>query len=239
MKYIFLAFTAFGMFFASAQDQQQNQAEQPVPQDSIPFELRRQAYIYELGKKYNDPIISRMALYNILSTNPNSTPIMDSLALLYLDYQQYASAALIAQDAMRVNPGDLFATEVAAVSFDNLGVKTRAVDLYEKLYQANEDLGTLYRVAFLQYDLKRFNEAKTNADILSESPEAEKLKLVFQKTQNENQQISLKASAMRLKGMVAEAQGNVDQAKEFYQKALELEPEFAVVKQQLEQLNKK
>lgn len=233
MKYIFCFIITLAIFSASAQDEAQAQA-----QDSIPFELRRQAYIYNLGKKYNDPTIARMALYNILSTNPNSTPLMDSLALLYFDYQQYASAALVAQDAMKINPNDLFATEIAAVSFDQLGVKNRAVDNYEKLYLANNDLGTLYRVAFLQYELKRYGEAINNADNIIKAPESEELKLVFQKSKNENQEVSLKASTIRLKAMIAEAQGNKAEAKELYQKVLELEPEFAVVKQQLAELEK-
>lgn len=231
MKHIFLLVTVLGIFSVSAQDQEERAAA-----DSIPFELRRQAYIYELGKKYNDPIIARMALYNILSVNPNSTPIMDSLAVLYLDYQQYASAALIAQDAMRVNPNDMFATEIAAVSFDNLGVKSRAIENYEKLYLENNDLGILYRIAFLQYETKQFNQALTNVDDMISAKEAETLKLIFQKTQNENQEISLKASAVRLKGMIAEAQGDKARAKELYQEALGLEPDFAVVAQQLKKL---
>lgn len=237
MKYIFFIIIALGIFSASAQEQAQ-QAMQQAQRDSIPLELRRQAYIYSLAKKYNDPVVARMALYNILSTNPNSTPIMDSLALLYLDYQQYASAALVAQDVVQINPEDVFAAEIAAVSFDNLGVKTKAVDNYEKMYLATNDLGTLYRVAFLQFELKRFGEAMNNADVLVEDPKSEELNLIFQKSQKENQEISLKASAMRLKGMIAEAQGNTEQAKEFYQKALELEPEFAIAQKELSELGK-
>lgn len=213
-------------------------SQQQVPQDSIPFELRKQAYIYTLAKKYNDPSVARMALYNIIATNSNSAAILDSLAILYLDYQQYASAALVAQDAMKIDPDDMFATEIAAVAFENLGVKNRAVNNYEKLYLSTNDLGILYKVAFLQLELKRHGEALNNADIVIASPDSDKIKLVFPINNTQTQDISLKAATMRMKGMIEQDRGNTSLAREHYQKALEMEPDFAVLKEQIAELDK-
>lgn len=234
MRYLLSVITVLAGFMAFSQDAQ----TEPASQDSIPFELRKQAYIYTLAQKYNDPAVARMALYNLIAVNPNSAPILDSLALLYYQYQQYASAALVAKDAMMLNPEDAFAAEVSAVSFENLGVKNRAADSYEKLYLLNNDLGTLYKLAFLQMDLKRYGEAIANADVLIESPKAVELKLLFPVDDKKNQEISMKAAAVRLKGMIEEDKGNKAEAKKYYQEALTLEPEFAVLKQQITDLDK-
>lgn len=235
MRYLLSVITVLIGFIAFAQD---DQAEQQVVQDSIPFELRRQAYIYSLGQKYNDPVISRMALYNLLSVNPNSPQLLDSLALLYYQYQQFASAALVSRDAMLVNPEDAFAAEISAISFESLGVKNKAVDSYEKLYLLNNDLGTLYKLAFMQLDLKRYGEAITNADVIIESPQSEELKLIFPVDEKKNQEVSMKAAAVRLKGMIEADKGNKAEAKKYYQEALTLEPEFAVLKKQIADLDK-
>ncbi len=204
--------------------------------DSIPFEIRQQSYIYGMAKKYNDPSVARMALYNLLSYNPTSVPLIDSLSYLYFQYQQYASAAITAQDALSLNPGDLFATEIAAVSFENLGIKVRAVSYYEKLYLANNDLATLYQITFLQYELKRFGEAMNNITTMIENPATDKQLLIFPTADEKGQEISMKAGAYRLKALVEVAQNNSVAAKESLNKALALYPAFEIAKQELAEI---
>ncbi|MFY0606839.1 MAG: hypothetical protein JXR10_08990 [Cyclobacteriaceae bacterium] len=228
MKYIILGLILTISSAAFAQEQQ--------AQDSIPFEVRKQAYLYDQAMKYNDINVARTALYNLLILDPTNSTVLDSLAISYLDYNQYASAALVAQDAIAVNPEDLFATEIAAICFENLGVKNRAVGYYEKLYLANNNISTLYKVAFLQLDLKRFGEATSNADIIINSTEAKELKLLFPKEQNERQEISMQVAAIRLKGMIEEAKGNKEAALAEYDKALAIVPDFAVLKGQIKAL---
>lgn len=214
----------------------QEQEQQNVPMDSLPFDVQKQAFIYSTAARYSDPMISRMALYNLLAYNPANTAIMDSLALSYIDYQQYASAVLVAQDALRINSKDMLATEIAAVAFENLGLPDRAVTYYETLNLSKPNINTLYKIAFLQLQSKRFAEARTNCDILIGDAEVGKSTLFFQKNQNENQEISMLAGIYRLKAMVEEEAGNVDQARAIYNKALEIAPDFALVKLQLENL---
>ena len=120
MKYILSTFILASIVLSSYGQQDQSTTPQA---DSIPKEIRANALIYNLAKKYNDPAVTRMALYNLYALNP-SIAILDSLALMYYENQQYASAALTAQDAASYNPNDLLANEIAAVSFDNLGNTT-------------------------------------------------------------------------------------------------------------------
>ncbi|MEQ8470982.1 MAG: hypothetical protein RIC35_07350 [Marinoscillum sp.] len=231
MKYLFSFIILLAGLGASSQTA-------PAKQDSIPWELRKQAYIYSMATKYNDPSVARMALYNILAESPGNPAIYDSLAILYFDYNQLASAALVAQDAIKINPNDLFATEIAAVAFENLGVNAKAVNNYEKLYLANNDLGVLYKVSFLQMGLKRYGEAINNADIIIASPKSEETKLIFPINEQKNQEVSLKVATVRLKGMIEEERGNTALAKEIYQKALDMQPDFEVLKQQIAELSK-
>lgn len=231
MKIILSCLLVSMMFVASAQEQK------AIPADSLPFEIRKQAYLYNLARKYNDADMQKMALYNLYAYNP-SVAFLDSLAILYFDNQEYVSAGLVAQDAVTANPDDMLATEIAALSFDNLGVGARAVGYYEKLYVENEELGTLYRIMFLQYGLERFEECMTNADIIIENPKSKTSNLYFPVNDQQNQMISLDVAAYRMKGMVEQARGNKELAAEYFNKALEMAPTFALLKQQIEELNK-
>ena len=217
---------------------QQQQQQARTRADSLPFDLQKSAFIYTTANRYNDPIIARMALYNILAYNPGNTAILDSLALSYIDYQQWPSAVLASQDALSINPNDMLATEIAAVAYENLGLSDKALTHYESLYLGNSDVNTLYKIAFLQLNLKRYTEALTSADILLNDSQTAEQQLIFQKDQQQNQQISMVAAVHRLKGMIEADRGNVDEAKAHFSKALEIAPDFAIVRLQLDELNK-
>jgi len=233
MKKLFLLVVICGFGYTSFA-----QSREVAPGDSVPWELRKQAFIYNTATLFNDPVAARMALYNLIAENPGNVPLYDSLALLYLQYNQNASAALTAQQALRINPNDFFATEIAATSFEQLGVKDKALTYYEKLYLNNSDVSTLYKIAFLQYELKRFAEAYASLDIVIGDPRAENNIITFPTADGQGQNVSLKISAHRVKAMILETQGDVDGAKKKYLEVLEMQPGFQVVQQQLRELSK-
>lgn len=214
------------------------QSQEIAPGDSIPWELRKQSFIYNSAKLFNDPVIARTALYNLIAENPGNIALYDSLSLLYLQYNQNASAALVAQQSLQINPQNQFAMEIAANGFDNLGVKDRALDYYEKLYLANGDINTLYKIAFLQLELSRFTESNTSLDIITGDPQADVNTIRFPTTDGAGQEVLLKAAAHRVKAMILEAKGDIDGAKAKYLEVLEMQPGFQIVQQQLRELTK-
>jgi len=214
------------------------QSTEVAPGDSIPWELRKQSFIYSTAKLFNDPVVARTALYSLLAENPGNVALYDSLAILYLQYNQNASAALVAQQALKINPKDRFAMQVAATGLERLGAKDRALTHYEKLYLVNGDINTLYKIAFLQYELKRFAEANTSLDIIIGDPQAERYNIVFPTADGQGQEVSLKIAAHRVKAMILEAKGEVEEAKKKYLEVLEMKPGFEIVQQQLRELTK-
>ncbi|MEM9896155.1 MAG: hypothetical protein AAF789_07270 [Bacteroidota bacterium] len=216
-----------------------SQSREVVEGDSIPWELRKQSFIYNSAIMFNDPIVARMALYNLLAENPGNVALYDSLALSYLQYQKNASAALVAQQAVQINPKDQFALEIAATSFDQLGVKDRALSFYEKLQLLNDDLNTLYKIAFLQLELDRYSEAATSVDIIKENPGSETLSIGFPKTDKSYQDVPLRAAAHRIKAMIAQDKGETEEAKKLFLETLEMSPGFELVQIQLRELTKK
>lgn len=214
------------------------QSLEMAPGDSIPWELRKQSFIYNTAIQFSDPLIARVALYNLLAENPGNVALYDSLAISYLQYNQNASAALVAQQALRINPNDMFAVEIAAASLDQLGAKDRALNHYEKLYLNNQDINTLYKISFLQFELQRYAESSTSLDIIIGDPSSKEINIVFPTTDRVGQDVALDVAAYRVKAMIEEAKGNKELAQEKYLEVLKMQPGFQVVQQQLRELSK-
>jgi tetratricopeptide (TPR) repeat protein len=231
MKKVLLLIVVLSAFVSTAQEKKTQVT------DSIPPELAKKIFIYNASKQYNDPVVTRMAIYSLLAENPNNVQLWDSLALVYFEQQQYASAALVAQEVATAVPTDMFATEIAAICFERLGVKNKALGFYEKLYLDNtEDINTLYKMAFLQNDLKLSEEAINSTDQLLNHPKAKEIKLVFPTEDGKGQEVSMDLAALRLKGMIEASRDNKVKAKEYYNQVLKANPNFEVVKKQLDDL---
>jgi tetratricopeptide (TPR) repeat protein len=203
----------------------------------IPMEVQRQIFVYGASKKYNDKMMQLSTLYNLLAFNRNNSAILDSIALVYFGLQQYVSAALVSVDAVLLNPKDELAAEIAALSFEQIGATERALKYYETLYLLRNDIMILYQVSFLQYRLKRLNEAFTNVGIIIAHAKSNEVQIRFPKNDESEQEVALRTAAKRLKAMIYEEQGNVLEATKIYKDILLISPDFDLVKKQLEDLN--
>ena len=215
------------------------QSTETAKGDSIPWEFRKQAFIYNTAKSFNDYQVAKMALYNLISENPANPSLYDSLSLIYLQFNQFASAALVAKQSLQIDNNNFFAVEIAASAFDNLGAKDKALPYYERLYLENNDLNTLYKVAFLQLELDRYGEANTSVDIILQNESSANETVVFPTEDRKGQEVPLNVCAHRIKAMIEEAKGNDEEAEKLYLKTLEMYPGFQIVQRQLQELNKK
>jgi tetratricopeptide (TPR) repeat protein len=201
-------------------------------------EYKRQQYIFEKATTFNDPVVARNALYNMMALEPNNLDLLDSLAVFYYNYNIHTSAVIAAKEALVLNPSNELAMEVAAISFENLRMKDRALEEYENLYLKSDNIFTLYKMAILQYDLERFEETNTTTDILLKRKEVESEKVVFTKEDNSEFEISIKAAIFNLKGMAQKKINKVEEAKISFTKAVEIAPEFELAKENLSNIYK-
>jgi tetratricopeptide (TPR) repeat protein len=198
---------------------------------------KQQKTVYDLASKYADGSIARNSLYNLVAMDPNDASLLDSLAYMYYEYQQFTSCLLVCIDIIKRNPDHLAALEMSAVSYEKLGLKDKALTSYESIYLRNSSIYTLYRIAILQLELGRQGESLTNANILLEKEETKEAKVSISTEQGPGQ-ISLEAAVYNLKGLIESDQGNKEAARASYQQALSIEPEFALAKNNLEELDK-
>ena len=192
---------------------------------------------YAMGIKYNDYEMAKSSLYDLIAMDPQNDSLLFNLGYLYFDMQQYASSILVCRDVLVRDPNNLGALEISAVAYENMGLKDRALEHYEKIYrQQIEDANTLYKMAFLQYELKRFNESKINVDILLNNSKIDELKQIF--TFDEiDKEFVMRVPVLNLKGLVHKELGDIATAKTSFEEALTLAPEFKLAKENLDALN--
>lgn len=201
-------------------------------------DLSHYKVLYQKAIKYNDMATAKNALYHMIAKEPENDSLLYTLAYLYFDSKQYASSILVNMDIVKRNPDNLGSLEMMAIAYETLGLKDKALENYEKLYLKNNDINSLYKMAFLQYDLKRYDECKTNTDILLQNKEIDDQKLIFSFEKNKQKEFAMRVSVLNLKGMVNKELGNEEVARKSFEEALAIAPDFVLAKENLDEMNK-
>jgi tetratricopeptide (TPR) repeat protein len=219
-----------------AQNQSQEQVQNPIDVRQT-MVYRMQRGIYQRAMKYNDLNAAISALYNICILEPQNDSILFGLAYIYFDNQKYLSATLTLNDVVLLNPDNLQALELKALSLENIGALDKSLEDYESLYLKSNNINFLYKMAIFQYELSRFKEARTNLDILLSKKEADELRVYYPGENDQQQEILMRASLHNLKGLIAKEEGNITEAKKQMGIALEVEPDFYQARKNLSELS--
>ncbi|GAB2481838.1 MAG: tetratricopeptide repeat protein [Cytophagales bacterium] len=191
---------------------------------------------YQMALRYNDRAMAKSKLYDLMSRNPEDIRYMEALTSLYFEAGQTASAALVALDILELNDKSIGALEIAAYSLEQLGALDRALPQYESLYLLTGDNFSLYKSAFLQYSLKRYEEAINSVNMLVKNAKADE-KVGFPISETETQEVAIKAAALNLKGLIYQDQNSTAEAKAAFQEAISLDPNFQQAQENLKKLN--
>ena len=207
------------------------EAQNTDVRDSQLYKLYQMKYVF--GRKYNDMEVSKNALYSMIAMDPNDDSLKMVLCYYYFEGNQYASSLFVSLGLLSRHPDNSDALKINAMSYENMGVRDKAIDAYESLYLKTSEVDVLYQAALLQFELSRYNECKSSLDIVLKDPQAKAIKLKFARTETEQQEVTLESAAYNVMGMMEKQQGNMEEAKKNFEKALELEPEFELAAQNL------
>lgn len=191
---------------------------------------------YAVAQRWGDYDVAKDALYDLIAEFPGNDSLIFSLAYFYFENQKHASCAVVCNDLLARNSKNAAALELSAISYENLGIKDKALQNYESLFLVTSNNSTLYKMASLQYDLKRYGESLTNADILLSKPQTDSLKVVFSDAKNNSKEYPLRAAILNLKGLSYKAQGDTPNARKAFEEALKIDPAFEAAKQNLASL---
>jgi predicted Zn-dependent protease len=191
---------------------------------------------YQAAIRYSDLEMAKTKLYDLMIRNPENPRYMEALGNIYFDNSQFASAALVSLDLLQGNSKNVVALEIAAYSLEQLGALDRALPHFESLYLLTGDKFSLYKSAFLQYNLKRYEEAMNSVNMLVKNSKADE-KIGFPKSQTETQEVSMKAAALNLKGLIYLDQNSKAEAKTAFNEAISLDANFVQAKENLTKTN--
>lgn len=212
------------------------QPQQPQQQQQVNPLINHFLIKYNVAVRFNDMATAKDALYDLIVENPANDSLFLNLAMMYFDARQYASTILVSQELMARNPKNTTAIELAAASFEGLNLSDKALQQYESLYLQTNAFPSLYKMAFLQYDLKRYNECSATSDILLSKKEADELKVTYNISETQTKDFPIKVAVLNLKGMVARDSGDKVNAKKYFEQALALSPDFPQAKENLSKL---
>jgi tetratricopeptide (TPR) repeat protein len=187
---------------------------------------------YQLAMRYNDFQAAKDKLFSLIIRNPEDLRYPELLGSLYFENEMATSAALVALDILQVNEKSIGSLEIAAFSLEQLGALDRALPHFERLFLLTGDNFSLYKSAFIQYNLKKYQEALNSVNMLSKNTKPDD-KIGFPISQTETQEIGMKAAALNLKGMIYLDQGSKAEAKLAFEEAIQLEPNFNLAKENL------
>lgn len=192
--------------------------------------------IYQQAKKYNDRQMMISALYDIITKYPPTTEWKDSLALVYFSSGNYVSALLVATDVLQNTQKDNI-LELKALCEQQLGLLKDALSSYEQLFKNTGKPYYLYQVATIQYQLKRYGECEQTINALLNDPKSreEKINIV---TNNQQQQVNMVAASYNIQGVMFKDLSKFDEAKQAFQAALEISPDFLLAKSNLEAIER-
>lgn len=191
---------------------------------------------FNVAMRFNDPDVARDALYDLMVANPSNDSLLLNLAFIYYENQKYPSAILVSQELLARNAKNATVLELAAASYEALNIYDKALQHYESLYLQTNAYPALYKMAFLQFDLKRFKECSATSDILLSKKEADELKVSYPTADNKTKEFPITVAVLNLKGMVARENGDKAGAKKLFEQALALAPDFAQAKENLTNL---
>ena len=199
-----------------------------------------QMKVYSSALKYYDLNVAISALYNAMALKPDRKDLRDSLALLYFAGERYGQAYTIGEEILKENPKRNDILEMVAVSKQSLGLIKDALADYEKLFAAEpKQIFYLYQIATLQYQLKRYGECVASLDQIITNEASAKQNVNIRNSNSTSQSVPMKAAALNVKGIVAMDLNQDANAKELFNQALQVFPDFALAKGNLATLSQK
>jgi len=233
MKQFAIALLLLSSLSITAQ-KNKNQETAPAEQKSTSPDLfSLQMSIYKNAVKYYDLQAASVALYNAIALKPERKDLYDSLTYLYFAGERYGQVYLMGEDILKRDENRNDIREMLAVAKQALNMPKEALADYEKIFNATKELQYLYQVATLQYQLKRFGECIASLEQIIANPESEKKQIAIKNQDGGGQNVPMKAAAFNVKGICALEVNQDDAAKENFNEALKLFPDFVLAKNNL------
>jgi tetratricopeptide (TPR) repeat protein len=191
------------------------------------FEVQKK--VYQQALRYGDFNTAAVALNYVVALKPEKREYKDTLALVYSELGANVQALSVAKDILSTNSNNAPMLEVAANSEESLGLIKEALEDYEKLFKLSGKTYHMYKIASMQYYLKRFGEcaATLNGLLNAKDVGTEKITMNYDR---QRQDVPLSAAVYNMRGMLALEQKDYKIGRDNFNEALKIMPDFYLAK---------
>ncbi|MEX0965980.1 MAG: tetratricopeptide repeat protein [Bacteroidia bacterium] len=191
-------------------------------------EVERLKTVYRKSMEYGDGNTAIYALQNLMLIDSQYVDYSDTLATLYFGNGKYQAALAVTDEALEKEPENLEMLEIAAMANTFMGENDEALNIFRELYRLSGNAQYLYRIAIAQISDDDFEGARTSIDSLFAHPGIETDSVTVPVGQNHSQEVPLKAAALNLRGFYFGQRQEMEKAREFFLRALAVDPEFVL-----------
>lgn len=194
--------------------------------------------VYHQSIEYEDlrNAISALHGYIAVSNDAQALPYKDTLSMCYFANKEFYLSLVLAQEVLKKDPSNINALARSGESFQILGDAKKAVDALEQVCQKIKNPYYNYQLAIAQYQLKRIAESENNLKIVLADTNSNKIAVAFPLPNGTMQQIPASAGALNILGIMQMEAKNNEQAKKYFNQALQIYPDFAGARQNLQVL---
>jgi tetratricopeptide (TPR) repeat protein len=200
-------------------------------QTTNPIELEKAKL--KLAKDYSDHEIAISSIYSIIALEGPQSTYKDSLAYLYFSNRKNVSCFLIIDDILQYKPGNTELMEMKAISLESMGAIDKSREAYVELLAITNSNYHAYKLAGLLFKMGKNDEAYTMIKEAGQKPDDGTIQVTFQVNKNYNQNVSLKSAIAYVEGLIALALEKNKEAKESFENAIALFPDFVLAKSKL------
>lgn len=183
---------------------------------------------------YADADVATSALYDIIAKEGENSVYKDSLAYLYFSNRKYSSCFMVCTDILARDGKKADILEMQAISLENMGAIDKAAQAYAKLTVMSNNNFHAYKLANLYFALKKYDDSYKAVKKALELEDKGTVKVNYRVNQNYTQQVALLAAIHNLKGLIEFEQEQNDLAKLSFQKAVDLQDDFVLAKENLQ-----
>lgn len=208
---------------------------------SVDEEYTRQVNIYNQALNLNDLMVARNAVYQIMDLRPTADNWNDTLCMLYFSSGMYVQTILTGEKVLKKDPTKININELVAISYDRLGALKESLEIYQTMLKQQNEIRFQYNILTLEYRLKRLGECLATAESIIARPESFTDTVRINVSDQYYQDVSYAAAVYNIMGLVAMELNLKEQAERYFQKSIELAPDFELPQNNLAQLqpNKK
>ena len=179
-----------------------------------------------------------VATQSLITRDTANVIYLDTLVMLYQNMNNQLGVLQVSKRLLSLNPNNMMAQENFATAAKQLQLFQDALNSYSQLYGLTNNTRYLYEVADIYYKVNNVAQGKQIFDQILNNPKSKTDVVPMLVGQNNVLQVPVAAAALNYLGFVEAQQNNLENARNLYNKALEVFPGFIIAKNNLANIEK-